>query len=77
MPTSREDLAAAERLRVGFDLHELGVEAKELKLRRDDPTADDATIYARLADWLGHNGFKPEQIEGLTPRPQGRRRSAP
>lgn len=71
-PAAREDRLAAARLRTGFDLHEAGVEMMELKLRRDDPTADDATIQARLMNWLGHGGFQLDRMEGMVPRPASR-----
>jgi Rv0078B-related antitoxin len=61
MPNPPDDKLAAARLRKALELWEVGVEAKEKELRREDPTADDATINARLADWLGHNGFNHDE----------------
>lgn len=50
--TEEEAKAAAERLRIAFELHEVGVALMRQNLRRELPEASDAEIERRLAVWL-------------------------
>jgi len=64
-----ERLAAAERMRQAFDLHDAGVSMMRAKLRRDHPDADDAEIDDRLRAWLHTRpGAEFGDAEGI-PRP--------
>jgi hypothetical protein len=47
-----EQRAAAERMRLAFDLHEAGVSIMRARLRREHPHEDDTEIDARLKAWL-------------------------
>ena len=49
---SDEQKAAAERLRLAFDLFAAGEEMMRQKLRREDPCAPDEAIEERLVKWL-------------------------
>jgi len=44
--------SAADKLRTTLDLFDAGVTMMRQNLRRADPQADEATIKARLQEWL-------------------------
>jgi hypothetical protein len=46
------DTAAAERLRLALDMHELGVDMQRTRLRRTHPEASEEQIEAEVRAWL-------------------------
>lgn len=61
---SESNQPAAERLRLAFELFEVGVEMERLRLRRMHPDLDAAAIEARLRAWLYRVG-EPGDAEGI------------
>ena len=46
---------AVEKVRIALEMYGLGESLMRQKLRRQYPSASDADIEARLADWLSHH----------------------
>ncbi len=51
---SAEQMAAARRLKVAFDLFEAGCEIMKQNLRRQYPDLSSEVLHAKLVTWLQH-----------------------
>lgn len=60
--------ALQARMKLAFDMHDFGVAAYRCTLLRREPGLTEAQLDAKIASWLGCDGFDPKDYPGFRVR---------